>query len=357
MSTAERDGVYFGPLQDIAQIRGVTDIAIGHDGRVWVDAGVGMHEEFPRIPFNSAHMVKEYAIHLCAQLGSRLDDAHPIADASSAHGLRVHAVLEPLVPEGAAISIRLPPSQCLTLHDLEKRGFLSPRWTGVVRELVRRKASILISGGTGTGKTTLLRALLSECPEEERIVTVEEIREIGAAHEGNSVSLVARESNVEGAGGITLSQLVMATLRMRPDRIVLGECRGAEVADLLRAFNTGHTGGMVTLHCNGVERVPQRLVALGQLGGLDASSLLFLVHGAFDVVLHLRRVNGRRTLAQIGVLEDLPQGQDSEGVVGATGVSVGAGAIRGRAVASWRGHADVPTELCGWETFSRRWLS
>ena len=165
-------------------------------------------------------------------------------------------------------------------------------WLPLLRGLVSRRATILITGGTGTGKTTLMKALLAECGASERIVTVEEVRELGMLGLANHVSLVSREANVEGAGAVGLPELVKATLRMRPDRVVLGECRGEEIADLLRALNSGHHGGMTTLHADGVARVPARMEALGLLAGLAPQALAMLMAGAFDVVLHLERRNG-----------------------------------------------------------------
>lgn len=168
--------------------------------------------------------------------------------------------------------------------------------------LVRRHATVLITGGTGVGKTTLLKALLAQCDVNERIVTVEEVRELGELGRGDHVSLVTREANVEGVGAISLTDLVKATLRMRPDRVVLGECRGAEIVDLLRAFNSGHHGGMTTVHADGVNRVPSRLISLGLLAGVSPQALAMLAAGAFDAVVHLERVNGQRRITQIGEL-------------------------------------------------------
>lgn len=232
-----------GPLSEVAREPGVTDIAVTCDGSVWVDGGDGMRLRRLRVPFDSAQSIRNFAVRLCSQLGRRLDDACPIADASTVDGVRVHAVIAPLVPQGAAISIRLPDATAPRLESLAHHGMFPLAWLPLLRGLVRRKATMLVTGGTGAGKTTMLKALLMQCPPTERIITVEEVRELGMFHHANHVSLVTREANVEGVGAIDLSQLIAATLRMRPDRVVVGECRGAEIADLLRALNSGHRGG------------------------------------------------------------------------------------------------------------------
>lgn len=325
-----------GPLEYLTHDASLTDVAVTCDGRVWADYGDGMVQEQPSIPFRSSAVIREYAVQLCAQLGRRLDDACPIADASSVEGVRIHAVIAPVVPQGAAISIRFPGHDRYDLRRLCERGLFPVSWMGTLRGLVRRRANILIAGGTGVGKTTLLKALLGECGPAERIISVEEVRELGELGRGDHVSLMAREANVEGAGAVGLTELVKATLRMRPDRIILGECRGAEIADLLRALNSGHRGGMVTLHADGVERVPPRLIALGLLAGLEPAVLAMLAQDAFDAVLHLERSKQGRYIAQIG---DFHAAQ---------------GAFAGRTLTRWNGR-EAPSSTPQWERFSAQW--
>lgn len=199
-------------------------------------------------------------------------------------------------------------------------------------------ASILISGGTGTGKTTLLRALLGECDSNERIVTVEEIRELAIPPKQHCESLVVREPNIEGAGGVGLEDLVKATVRMRPDRIVLGECRGEEIADLLRAFNSGHKGGMVTIHSDGIERLPARLISLGLLADMQPAATAFMAQGAFDCLIHLSRAGGLRHIEQIGRF-----------------LCRGDGSLAGDVIAQWNG-GSAPWHSPTWDSWRRKVL-
>ena len=327
--------IFFGLLDDVASDPQVTDLAVTCDGRVWADRGNGMRETVLRVPFRSPQVVREYAVQLCAQLGRRLDDACPIADAASPDGIRVHAVIAPLVPQGAAISIRFPDRTMASLRHLSQLGVFPAAWLPMFVGLVRKHATVLITGGTGVGKTTLLKALLAQCDVNERIVTVEEVRELGMIQHANHVSLVTREANTEGAGGIGLSELICATLRMRPDRVVVGECRGGEVVDLLRALNSGHRGGMTTLHANQVEAVPARLVSLGLLAGLEPRATAALAEDAFDVVLHVERIAGRRRIAQVGRLEAVE------------------GRLHGRLLAAWDGRTVRAGQR--WDGFMSRW--
>ncbi|MBT1163184.1 CpaF family protein [Bifidobacterium felsineum] len=325
-----------GLLDELAADPAITDVAVTCDGRVWADSGSGMQEYRLAIPFRSPQVVREYAVQLCAQMGRRLDDACPIADASSVEGIRVHAVIAPLVPQGASISIRFPAGKAMSLLQLARNQMFPMDWLPVLQGLARRKATILITGGTGSGKTTLVKALLAQCGEMERIVTVEEIRELGDFGRANHVSLIGREANVEGAGAVSLTDLVKATLRMRPDRVVLGECRGEEIVDLLRAFNSGHRGGITTLHADSVSRVPSRLVSLGLLANITPQAMAMLAEGAFDVVLHAERIHGNRHIAQIGRLCTV------------------AGELQGVPLASWSG-SGIPTYEPEWLQFLMAW--
>ena len=334
----ESDLPHFGPLSALANDPKVTDVAVTCDGGVWVDRGDGMREEQVALPLRDPQVIREYAVQLCSQLGRRLDDSCPIADASTPGGIRVHAVIAPIVPQGASISIRFPDRVTAHLTQLCAGGLMPAAWMNVLRRLVRARASLLMTGGTGTGKTTLLKALLAECPQTERIITVEEVRELGGFDHPNHVSLVTREANVEGAGAIGLPALVKATLRMRPDRVVLGECRGEEIADLLRALNSGHHGGMATVHADGVSRVPARLSTLGLLAGLSPVALAMLAEGAFDVVIHLEREHGVRRIAQIGCLRAADDGS-----------------LVGRPICEWDGRDPPICHRPLWDEFVARW--
>ena len=292
-----------GPLQRFLDEPGVTDVLVNGPDDVWVDRGAGL--ERVDVALGGPDAVRALAVRLAAAGGQRLDDAAPVVDARLPDGTRLHAVVAPVCAAGAVISLRVLRTRTFGIADLVAGGTVPPAWEPLLRGLVARRASVLVSGGTGTGKTTLLAALLALVPPDERIVCVEEARELDPDHP-HVVPLTARRPNVEGAGGVDLADLVRAALRMRPDRIVLGECRGAEVREVLMALNTGHEGGLATIHANDVEVVPARLEALAALAGMDRAAVAAQAVGGLDVVLHLRRVRvegtTRRVLARIGVV-------------------------------------------------------
>lgn len=286
-----------GPLQGLVA-PGVTDLLVNDDGTVWVDDSGGLRPAGLRLTAGEA---RDLAVRLATSGGRRLDDAVPWADAHLPSGIRFHAVLPPLSPGGAILSLRLPSRDRLDLDDLERLGALTPAVREVLRALVRSRVPFLVTGGTGTGKSTLLAAMLHEALPQERIVVVEDVLELAVDHP-HVVHLQSRHANSEGAGAVDLTALVRQSLRMRPDRIVLGECRGEEIRELLQALNTGHDGGCGTVHANTAADVPARLEALGALGGLDRGALAAQVASALEVVVHLGRRDGLRVLEEIAVL-------------------------------------------------------
>lgn len=292
-----------GPLQMLTG-PGVTDLLVNGDGSVWVDDAEGLH----RAPICLGRaQARDLAVRLATSAGRRLDDAVPWADAHLPSGIRFHAVLPPLSTGGAILSLRLPGGPELDLDALEQLGALTAEVREVLRAIVSARVPFLITGGTGTGKSTLLAAMLAEAPATERIVAVEDVLELDIDHP-HVIHLQARHANTEGAGEVDLTALVRQSLRMRPDRIVLGECRGGEVRELLQALNTGHEGGCGTVHANTAADVPARLEALGALGGLDRAALAAQVASALEVVIQLGRRCGTRCLTEIALLRRGPDG-------------------------------------------------
>lgn len=266
----------------------VTDVLV-NSTQVWVDRGDGLRRE--PVEVGSESDARRLAMHMAAACGRRLDEASPIVDGTLPDGTRLHAVLPPLSADGTLISLRTSRPRAFGLDELVRVGTVAPALAPVLRALMSRRASTLVSGSTGSGKTTLLAALLGLVSPLERIVCIEEVTELRPEHP-HVVHLQERRPNVQGAGAVTLTDLVRAAVRMRPDRIVLGECRGPEVRDVLAALNTGHEGGWATVHANAVEDVPARLVSLGTLAGLSREALAAQVAAAFEAVIQVRRDAG-----------------------------------------------------------------
>lgn len=296
-----RSSVGAGPLEGLVREPGVTDVLVNGPEQVWVDRGRGL--ERAEIQFGSEEEVRALAVRLAAGVGRRLDDASPCVDARLPDGTRLHAVLSVLAWPGTCISLRVPSPGGMGLDDFVANGSLAPGVADLLRRLVASKAAFLVTGGTGSGKTTLLGALLELVPAEERLLVVEDSRELAPRHP-HCVRLESRVANSEGAGAVSLTHLVRQALRMRPDRLVLGEVRGAELCDMLTALNTGHEGGCGTVHANSAADLPARLEALAALGGLGREACHAQVASALRVVVHIRRwPDGRRGVAQVGVLE------------------------------------------------------
>lgn len=288
-----------GPLEQLLALPGVTDVLVTAPDSVWIDRGHGVERVDVRFPDDGA--VRRLAQRLVAASGRRLDDACPYADASLPDGTRLHAVLPPLVP-ATTLSLRVLARHRFTLDELIRQGTVPPVAARLLRAALQARLALVFSGGTGTGKTTLLGALLAEVPPAERLLVIEDAAELVIAHP-HVVRLVTRAANLEGAGAVGLRELVRQALRMRPDRLVVGEFRGAEMVELLVALNTGHEGGAATVHANSAADVPARLTALGALGGLAPMAVAPLVASALDVVVHLRRgADGRRVVDEVALL-------------------------------------------------------
>lgn len=295
----KREGQGAGPLDELLKLPGVTDVLVNGAREVWVDCGRGL--ERADVSFANDESVRRLAVRLAALAGRRLDDASPFADARLPDGTRVHAALD-CIAGRTCLSLRVPPVRALTLDDWVEGGGLTPEGRALLLGLIRRRRALVISGGTGSGKTTLLASLLGEVDPTDRMIVVEDSRELVVSHP-HVVQLEARGANAEGVGAVSLTDLVRNALRMRPDRIVVGEVRGAELLDLLAALNTGHEGGLGTVHANTVEAVPARLEALAALGGLGRAALHAQVAAALDGVVHVARgADGRRYVAALGVV-------------------------------------------------------
>jgi pilus assembly protein CpaF len=296
----DRESAGAGPLEALLREPGVTDVLVNGPDAVFVDRGGGL--EPASVGFADDGEVRRLAQRLAATGGRRLDDASPFVDVRLRDGCRLHAALAPVARPGTLLSLRVPARRVFTMAELVAAGALSPSAAGVLAGLVSSRTAFLVTGGTGTGKTTVLGALLSLVPAAERIVLVEDSAELRPDHP-HVVALEARPPNVEGVGHIDLRDLVRQALRMRPDRLVVGEVRGAEVVDLLAALNTGHEGGCSTLHANSAADVPARLEALAATAGMSRQALHSQVGAGLRVVVHLRRDRGgARRFAEVGVL-------------------------------------------------------
>lgn len=293
-----------GPLDPLLREPGVTDVLVNGPHQVYVDRGGGL--ELTDVTFASESDVRRLAQRLAASVGRRLDDASPFVDARLADGTRVHAVLPAVASPGTCLSLRVPAHRTFSLDDCVALGTLSLGGAQVLTRMVESKLAFLVSGGTGSGKTTLLAAMLGLVPASERLVIVEDSRELAPNHP-HLVRMEARPANSELVGAITLTDLVRHSLRMRPDRLVVGEVRGAEICDLLAAMNTGHEGGCGTVHANSAADVPARLEALAALGQMSRSALHAQMASALDAVVHIQRdENGRRRVAEIDVIRRHP---------------------------------------------------
>ena len=302
-----REVVGAGPLEPLLRRPGVTDVLVNGPTAVYLDRGAGLEPTDVRFLDDAA--VRRLAQRLATSAGRRLDDATPYVDVRLADGTRFHAVLAPLARPGTLLSLRVPPRRVLALRDLLDGGAVNDDGARLLQEIVRARLAFLVSGGTGSGKTTLLATLLSLVDPRDRVVVVEDASELRPDHP-HLVALEARAANLEGAGEIPLRTLVRQALRMRPDRLVVGEVRGPEVVDLLAAMNTGHEGGCGTLHANSAADVPARIEALAMAAGMSRDAVHSQLAASVSVVVHLARGStGSRRVSEIAVLARAEDGR------------------------------------------------
>ena len=339
MDQLVHDLIGLGPLAAFAADPDITDIIVDGHGHVWTDSGTGLSRSETIL---TAETTKALAVRLLGQGGKRLDEGMPFGDVQIADA-RVHAVLPPIATAGPQLSIRLPSRTQPTLETLTAQWPGATTWVKVIDHLMQHRMNMLISGATGSGKTTLLGALLATVDPTERILTIEDTPELDIAHP-HVVGLATRDANTEGQGGIGLPVLIRQALRMRPDRLIVGECRGAEVADFLTAMNTGHRGALGTLHANSAQDVPARLHAMAALAGLEPATAALQIRSAVDIVMHLiRDERGRRYPSEVALLDKTGTGAELHllPVLSTRGTQVfeGPGLARLDTIASRREHA------------------
>ena len=284
----------------------ITDIYVNSPCDIW--AGINGTTRPVALSLGNERRVRDLAERLIRRHGGQLDAAHPAADISDEHGRRIHAIIPPL-SERTRLSVRLPARERPTLAQLQAAGLCDEATAAYLRRMIAERRGFLISGGTGTGKTTLLNALLGLCTPQERLILLEDTPELAPQHE-QVIALKTRAANSEGAGEIGLGELIVQALRMGPDRLVVGECRGAEVVHLLTAMNTGHRGAGTTLHANSAQAVPLRLCALGALAGLDSRTVALHTATAFERIIHLEHRDGHRRIEGIYSLHPAVEGSE-----------------------------------------------
>ncbi len=288
----------FGPLQDLLRAPTITEIMVVGSDQIYVEQA-GIIERSGR-RFISDEVTESIIERIVSQVGRRIDKSQPLVDARLPDGSRVNAIIPPLAVKGPSLTIRKFPAQRLTMDDLVDLESITTAAATFLRACVIDHRNVLVSGGTGTGKTTMLNVLSSFIPFKERIVTIEDTTEL-RLHQEHVVTLETKPPNIEGAGEYTIRDLVKNSLRMRPDRVLVGECRGGEALDMIQAMNTGHDGSMTTVHANSSREVIERLEVLVLMGAdLPVASIHRQISSALDLIVHISRLpSGARAVTQI----------------------------------------------------------
>lgn len=297
-----------GPLRELLDDPSVTEILVNGPNTIWAERGGAL--SLTKLSFRSEESLRQYVRRILSLRGRKVDHRSPCADATLEDGSRLHVVIPPVAKAGICLSIRKFPRAPWTLPELLARGALSATHATYLSNAVKAGKNLFLSGGTGTGKTSLLAALMAEAPAHERLVALEDVAELRTLHP-HFVSLEGRPANQEGEGEISLRRLLKEALRMRPDRIIFGECRGDEALDLLLALNSGHQGSMGTVHANSPREALQRLETLASLGAANVqeNALKALVLGGVQVVVQLERTAQGRRVSAIAEVKGLDSGR------------------------------------------------
>lgn len=293
------DMLGLGPLEPLLADDGISDILVNGPHQTWVERQ-GRLERSP-VRFDDEAHLRRVIDRIVSRIGRRVDEMSPMVDARLPDGSRVNAVIPPLAIDGASLSIRRFGVDALTMQELVRLQALTPAMAELVQAMVLARLNVLVSGGTGSGKTTLLNAMSASIPVGERIITIEDAAEL-QLQQPHVVRLESRPPNIEGEGEVSQRALLRNSLRMRPDRIILGEVRGAEVLDMLQAMNTGHEGSMTTLHANSPRDALTRLEHMLGMAGLllDARSVRQQIGSALSVVIQVSRLSdGQRKLVSL----------------------------------------------------------
>lgn len=315
LSAAERTELFkrlmqsmfgFGPLEPLLQAPDVTEVMVNGPHRIFTECGnrleLARDSRGRPVRFVDEQELRYVIDKILAPINKKVDESDPIVDARLPDGSRVSVVLHPLALSGTTLTIRRFPERPYTMAKLCEFGTIARPVADLLSDLVRARFNLIVSGGTGTGKTTLLNALSMEIPGDQRLVTVEDAAELRLAAAENLVRLESRPANLEGKGEITIRQLVRSALRMRPDRIIVGEVRGGEALDMLQAMNTGHDGSLTTVHANSAQDVISRLETMVLMSGLElpVSAIRNQIVGAVDLIFHMSRTaSGARRVVQV----------------------------------------------------------
>ena len=288
-----------GPIENLIDNEQITEIMINGSQEIYVERG-GVIEK-TRLHFSNDEQVRVLIDKILSPLGRRIDESSPMVNARLPQGHRVNAIIPPLSPDGPVVTIRAFTRNVMPLDEMLEKGSLELQVLEFIKEAVKLRKNIVVSGGTGSGKTTMLNAMSCEIPKSERVITIEDSLELKFDAQTHVVRLEARPQNSEGTGEVTIRDLVKNALRMRPDRIIVGECRGGEALDMLQAMNTGHDGSLTTLHANSTADVIERMVALVRYAvDLPVDSIMSQLGSAFDYIFQVKRdANGKRYLSEI----------------------------------------------------------